>query len=144
MKLKKYEAYIDRLSFYACALNIDITYSDSIEHDGFYNDATKRITLCEGLDDSSEVATLIHELGHAVDDTFRPSPRSLDRAYQKDFTNTPLTRRQKAMILACERSAWRSGRVIAKRLKIPLGKWFDDEEAESMRIYRRAKVSRKR
>jgi hypothetical protein len=134
--LPKHDEYMQKLEIFAEASRIEVVWEK--EPDGGAWIPTRRmIRIDPHLSDAVEVATFLHELGHSEDDSFLCAKawRRLDRAYRalKHEREKP---RHARIILECEERAWRLGRAIAKRLKIPLGKWFDEEEQSSLAMYR--------
>jgi len=134
--LKNYDIYIDKLKLYAEACEIEIVYRD-VPGDGIYMPSKRRISIDKDLPESTEIATLTHELGHAMDDTLydKRSMKILDKAFPAYYNGTA-TESQKQAVIECERRAWVFARGIAKKLRIPLGKWFTSEEQEALADYK--------
>lgn len=128
--LKNFDDYRDVLKRYAKAAGILVRYRKT-GPEAVYQPAERIVTLSPNLPESTEIAVFLHELGHAMDEM--PDAETWN-AYQALYgrTASPSHRR---IVLKYERRAWKFGRVLAKRLKIPLGKWFDEEEQESLASY---------
>jgi uncharacterized protein with von Willebrand factor type A (vWA) domain len=88
------------------------------------------------LDDSTEIATLLHELGHQFDDALKdPKKRKkYDKAYPA-FYKGQASEKQKKLVLECEKRAWEYGKAIAKKLRIKLGKWYEHEKEQALKEY---------
>lgn len=134
--LKNHDLYMQRLEAYAAASHVELVWEEEPDG-GAWVPARRLIRIDPHLTDSDEVATLCHELGHSEDDSFQRKRvwKKLDRAYSA-FQRGRQTPEQYQAVIECEERAWRFGRAIAKRLKIPLGKWFDDEERSALAAYR--------
>lgn len=134
--LKNYDIYIEKIQAYTEACEITIEYKD-VPGDGAYMPSRRVISVDKDLPESTEIATLLHEMGHSMDDTLydKRSMKILDKAFPA-FYNGTATEAQKAAVIECERRAWVFARGIAKKLRIPLGKWFDKEENEALSDYR--------
>lgn len=134
--LKNHGVYLQKLKLYAKACEVKIVYREDPELGG-YCPTRRMVFLDPDLDESTEVAILLHELGHQLDDALHlpGQVHATSRAYLASYRSKP-TRKQKALVLACERRAWRNGRAIAKRLRIPLGKWFESERERALSGYR--------
>lgn len=135
-KLKHFEKYLDKLNNYADALGIKIKYTDT-EDEGSFSSHRKCVKVDGGLSHSGEIATILHELGHASDPNIvgPDNNKSLDDAYAVVYVKKP-TNRQLNLVVEAEEKAWLYGRTIAKMLRIPLGKWYDQEEKESLDTYK--------
>lgn len=135
-KLKHFDRYLQKLNNYADALGIKIKYTD-IDDEGSYSPHMKRINVDPNLTQSMELSVLIHELGHASDETIvGPNyDESLDDAYRVVY-HYKHSKKQLNIVIEAEKRAWLYGRTIAKMLKIPLGKWYDDVEQECIDNYK--------
>lgn len=134
--LKNFEDYMDKLRRYAKGCGIKIVYTDC-PGDGQYNPQLRQVKLDKDLPESTEVATLLHELGHSLDESLS-NKRIIgfyDKAYLA-FYSSKGTKKQKLAVLACERRAWVFARAIARNLQIRLGKWFELEQREALRGYK--------
>jgi hypothetical protein len=138
--LKNYEQYRDKLLGYAQACEINVEYKPE-DGDGAWISTRRKIRIDPDLAPSTEIATLLHELGHVLDDTRSKGgmDQRIEKAYHAVYHKKP-TRKQHEMVLKRERAAWEHGRGIAKKLRIRLGKWFEDEMAEALREYRAQEV----
>lgn len=135
-RLKNHDLYMQKLEIYAAASGIAVEWAEE-EHEGAWVPTRRLIRIDPHLIESTEVATFLHELGHSEDDSFANLKRwkRLDRAYSA-FSRQTHSEAQYRAVMGCETRAWTIGRAIAKRLKIPLGRWFDAEEAASLADYR--------
>lgn len=133
--LKRYDDYLDKLKLYAEACEITIEYK-SVDGDGVYVPSRRKIVLDPDLPESTEIATLLHEIGHSMDDTLinKRTEKVMDRAY-KAFYDQSASKKQVEKVVECEKRAWIYGRSIAKKLRIPLGKWYDYEEKSALEGY---------
>jgi hypothetical protein len=131
-----HDAYLQSLELYAEASGI-IVERKREDDDGAWVPSRRAIRIDPELADSTEIATFLHELGHSEDDSFFDTRewKKIDRSYSA-FQKRRYTYDQWQLVIRCEERAWRFGRAIAKRLRIPLGKWFDEEEADALRAYR--------
>ncbi len=138
MNLRNYDRYFLILENYARANGVTIEYRDE-PGSGAWVPSRRKIVLDPGLSQSFEIAVLLHELGHLLDDTLFDKKREakLDKAYGADHGGSA-TASQRALILLCEERAWNFGRGVAKKLRIRLGKWYDKAVAESLQSYRNA------
>ncbi len=135
INLKHYEIYMQILENYAKGLRIKITYSPRNDL-GVYSSTTRRIGLDSELSQSWEVATLLHELGHCIDDASQPEdalPNVWD-AYRAVYSGD-FKAKHKKLVVECEKRAWQCGRGLAKKLGIKLGKWYTDVEQECLQDY---------
>lgn len=137
--LKRYDEYRDKIMAYmeACAINFEFAPEPD---EGAYLASRRLIRIDPDLDESTEIATMLHELGHLTDDTLLTGPKfkRISLAY-KAFNEKYHSPSQMRLILQCEQRAWMYGRGIAKKLQITLGKWYDDEEKEALAEYAAAK-----
>lgn len=135
--LKNHDVYLQKLEVYAKACEIKILYKEDRDLGG-YSPTKRAVYLSPDMPESTEIAILLHELGHQLDDHLHAPTHNnaLSMAYYASYERKP-TRRQKARVLSCERRAWRCARAIAKRLRIPLGKWFEKERDEALAGYRK-------
>jgi hypothetical protein len=124
-RLPKYSEYLDSLKLYAKALKIKVEYKHGDFEGGEYHHHVRVLRLEPDLSESQEIACFLHELGHAFDESACDYNyvKNLSKAYLAFYEDraTPL---QVAGVLKCEREAWRYAEIIAKLLKIKLGKWF--------------------
>lgn len=134
-RLTKHAEYIQRLERFAKVLGIKVEYAPE-DGEGSYSPAHKKIKIDPDLSPSEEVATFLHELGHAVDDMLIDDKvyALIDEAYTLVYKDK-VTPKQQALVMNCERRAWQYGRSIAKQLKIRLGKWYTSVERDCLRRY---------
>lgn len=136
--LPNYDKYMQRLETFAKILGIKIEYGQE-DGEGSFSPSHRKIKLDTDLQPSEEVATLLHELGHAIDDMLvdKTIERSINAAYSIIY-DTKGTVKQRDIVMNCEKRAWHYGRKIAKQLKIKLGKWYRNQELDCLRRYRDA------
>ena len=134
--LPNHDIYMEKLSLYAEACEITIEYRD-IDGDAAYIPSRRVIKLDKDMPESTEVAALAHELGHCNDDALQDDVlwKKIDKAYQV-FYKGSANKKQKILVLECEQRAWDHAKGICKKLRIPLGKWFTEEEKDSLDSYK--------
>jgi len=135
--LKHYERYISSITNFASALDIEIIYKP-YDESAAWLPSTNKIIMDDNVSQTEEVASLLHELGHAVSDLFDTPDadiKAIEKAYGVIYTNSPVSAKNLSVVLATEQRAWNTGREIAKRLKIRLGKWYTNVELECMEAY---------
>src|SRR5271165_6485353 len=100
--LKNFDLYMDKLRVYAEACELTLEYRD-VDGDGIYLPSRRVIKLDKDLPESTEVACLLHELAHTMDDALHDpiSEKKLDKAY-KAFYKDKATKKQKEAVIACE------------------------------------------
>lgn len=130
--IKNYDIYYNKLIDYANLCNVRVYFADlkgtEDELDmGEYLWLSRQINLNNKLTQKETLAVLLHELGHFMDHKLNPRSKSTEQAYNKLAEDKLLTRRQKELIVKCEKTAWEMGRGLASKLGIPLGDWFDLE-----------------
>lgn len=136
--LKNYKQYIERLILFAQATGITVIFRENDDSDGLWVPYSRKIIIHDQLSQSSEIACLLHELGHSMDDLLSLPPavdNNLHKAYIALYSDKH-TKAQRKAVVDCEKRAWSNARDIAKRLKIPLGKWFDAAERYCLKAYR--------
>lgn len=136
MKLKNYKKYFIRLYNYSLANGIDLV-RDEEPDGGSYSPARSKITVSDELTNSTEIAIILHELGHAIDQLVLKEKDMvrLDNAYRTYYsTNNSYRRANK--VLQSEMRAWRYGEAIAKRLKIHTGSWFKKAKKDCLSVYK--------
>lgn len=135
-KLKRYDEYLQKLELYAEASGIKIEYAVN-DSDGVYLPIKRIVRVDPDLPESVELAVILHELGHSLDDSLtsinQHRYRMISRAYVA-FYNEKATHHQKNLVMGCEERAWANGRAIAKQVRIPLGKWFDEMAKSYLRL----------
>lgn len=132
-KLKNYGQYLQKIKNYAKALNIKVEWREE-EENGAYIPTRRAIVLDPDMTDSETIAVFLHELGHATE--FAAYTPKIDKFTDKAYSAKRPTRRQQRRIMDCERTAWNYGRVIAKKLRIRLGKWYDEHERDALNSYK--------
>lgn len=136
MDLKHYERYRTLLQVFAKACRLRIRYSHTRE-DSFVP-TRNRVNIEKGQEESEEIAVILHELGHFLDYTTAPEKwtTELDKAYRMAYADKRMSPRNRRMVLACERRAWKYGRRLARQLKISLGRWYDEHEDACLKSYK--------
>lgn len=134
--LKYYSEYIDRIIAYIEAHNMKLEYKVH-DNEGTYIPAKRLIRIDPDMSDSQEIATLLHELGHTLDDSIVQGKMEsrICLAYNAFYKNKA-SRSQKDLVIETETRAWRYGKVVAKNLRIRLGKWYDKEAEDALATYR--------
>lgn len=135
-KLKKYDEYFDSLETYLMASGMELVFSEEVTGLGEFVPSLRRIVIDENLEDSTEIAVLLHELGHQFDDALKDPKqmKKLDKAFPA-FYKGKANKKQKKLVIECETRAWEYGKGIAKKLRIPLGKWYEQEKVEALKEY---------
>jgi len=138
-KLKNYDRYLQSLEMYIKASGLTIKYATQ-PGDGSYSLKFRRITVDPDLTETEELAVILHELGHSLDDLMvnKSTERALTAAYTASELNSA-TKEQRRRVLRCEKRAWKYARATAKKLNIPLGVWFDNIQAACLKDYKDAK-----
>lgn len=134
--LKHYHKYIKRLNIFAKSIGLKIHYRDNLVSEGVYVPLTFRVYIENDLSESSEIAILLHELGHSLDLGLIDIEQNkvIENAYAA-YEKPRCSVKNKRIVMKCERTAWKNARVIAHRLKIKLGIWFNDCESLCLKTY---------
>jgi len=135
--LKHYKVYVNRLELFSRAIGVKIVIKPYAD-EGIWLPWTRVVKVDSELDEAEQVATILHELGHALDDILTPSGRYSDRIY-KAYRATYRNKQSKAqlkLVIDAQKIAWKYGRDIAQRLRIRLGKWYDEAEKVSIKSYK--------
>lgn len=134
--LKYYHEYLRRIEAYAEATGVNIKYGPE-DGEGSFSPRLRRVKIDPDLSESREIAVLLHELGHSLDETLldNKTENKLDKAYSAIYDHRHNKKQLKA-VLECEKRAWTYARSIAKRLKIRLGAWFDRVEKDCIDAYK--------
>lgn len=136
--LKHYDKYLDILQIYAKVIGIKIQFTN-YEQDGCWIPSARKVKIDPNMSQMDEISTILHELGHAIDDAFEMSGGQgpLDEAYIAMYAEKA-TKPQKKLVIKAERKAWENGRVIAKLLGIRLGKWYTDIAKQAIDDYKKS------
>jgi hypothetical protein len=136
-KLPAFLRYKKSIINFAKVFRIRILIKENVEGEGEYLEGVNWINVDDDLTDQETIATMLHELGHAMDFLFNPSMTGSqsEKAYEKFYTEKH-SKSQRQLVLGAENRAWDNGKVIAQRLKIPLGTWYLREKQISMKNYR--------
>ncbi len=137
MDLKHYGRYIRYIKAYCSAIHLSLEFSNK-DDEGAYIPSLRKIRVDPDLPESSQLAVLLHELGHVLDDTLlaKKKFRQMERAYMKVYSHK-CSKKQKRVVYRAELRAWEYGRVIAKILDIRLGKWYDKYRSKCLQGYRK-------
>lgn len=134
--LKNYKIYREKILAYAKVVNITVEFKEE-NSDGVYIPSKSKVRIDDALEEAEEISTLLHELGHALDDKLDSTnfSKSIERAYYQVYKGKP-SKIQLDKVIECEKKAWDLGRVIAKKLRINLGKWYNYQESQALKDYR--------
>lgn len=137
--LKHYKKHLRKLVKFANALGIKVEFKHEVS-DGVFIPWKRKIRIDDSMTETETVATLLHEIGHMLDDLtdLYSSPSKIAASYHAVYYSKP-TRVQKAAVLACETRAWNIGRLVAKQLKIRLGAWYLHYANLSLQTYQETK-----
>ena len=136
-QLKHYDDYKARLINFALAHEIEVRFVPGGED--AWLPAKRIIRIDEEQSDVDKIASLLHELGHAIDELTNINEKKiaeLEDAYKVVYTAKRISSKRKRTVLSHERKAWKIGRAIAKVLKIRLGKWYTDIEHRCLEAYK--------
>jgi hypothetical protein len=127
--------YIEKLEYYAKAHNITVRYVAKIQggSEGLWYPSKRIIKIDKTQDEFDMVATFLHELGHFFDDSFRDTASS--KIVEKAYGIVRPNKKHSDIVFEVETEAWNKAEVIAKYLKIRLGKWFYECKKESLSSY---------
>lgn len=145
--MKNFNLYFNKLLEFSKVCNVSVFLENGVslkETDssielGEFDPRRRTISLNSGISERAQIATFLHELGHFYDHIKDPkfsNSKKLIRAYSCYISEIPVSAEDKRRIIECERRAWNYGRVIAKILKIPTGRWYEKERKEGMSFYR--------
>lgn len=135
-KLKNYDEYLQKVKMFAKVIDVKIRRKH-IASDGEYVPSLRSINIDKELTNSNEIAALLHELGHSQDDTLlnKTYYAKLNKAYIAVYKRKE-TPAQLDLVIECEERAWLYARSVAKQLRIPLGKWFDNYKKLCIKNYK--------
>lgn len=137
-KLKNKALYISKLKHAAKSLRVKVQFRDYPEHLGRWNPNKRCITVHYAQSDSALISTVLHELGHAIDDMFVEHTRrehdAINTAY-KMLNNNRASSKHKRLIVACETRAWKIAASLAKALGIKIGPWFYKDAKQALKTY---------
>lgn len=136
IKLKYYKQYMKRLERYIQANGLKLVYSQEEESDAIiFSKNTIRIAWKQS--EAEEVASILHELGHFLDFLVMTAEqiRKVDKSYAIHHKAKKSTYHRN-IVCQYEKRAWDNGRAIAGILKIRLGRWYDEVEAECLKSYK--------
>lgn len=143
MHLPNYNKYIKKLKNFAKLCSIHLVFEEE-EFMGEYAPTRRRIKISPDMNKTETLATVLHEFGHFMDDSKNPARWTKNHHYHGYSKIQQETREmsihQKEHVWEAELEAWKNARALAAMLKIPLGKWFYDEEIKSLNSYRGIKI----
>lgn len=116
--IKNHDKYLKKLKMYAKSRNIKIQHKNNFEYEGCFYPNWRLIVLDADLEDDEEIAILLHELGHTLDDLIQT------KEVQHQYDLAKVSKKADKAIMDAEKRAWNFAKLIAKDLRIPLGKWF--------------------
>lgn len=133
-EFKSHKAAWAKLTVFATSLGIEIVSEDE-PGEAAWVPSRNVIKIDPDLEGAEALAALLHELGHALDQIVNGFPsEAIERAYANTrISQTSIEDRE--LMLKHETDAWRIGRALAKRLKIRLGRWFDDYAHNCIKLY---------
>lgn len=144
MKLKNHSTYFNKILDYAKSVGIDIIFYTKLNN-AYYQPYGKKIYIDPEIKGSDQIAILLHELGHFEDEVFT-SDKKVELLYQraayKCDEDIPLSKREFNCLIGCELNAWNHGAIIAKKLKIPTGKWYKKIQDKSIATYFETKTKK--
>ena len=125
MKLRNYNIYYNKILDYCKVIDVTVYFKKELNNAMFITKGRK-IYIDPNFNESEIIACLLHELGHFIDDTLnnKQFDKLYEKAYKKMDKDRALTKKEFNCILMCEANAWTHGEVIAKKLKIPVGRWY--------------------
>lgn len=141
MKMKNTNTYFNKLIDYCKAVGIDV-YTKKDLNNAFYV-SVRRIYLDESFKDSLLIAVLLHEIGHFEDELLTSNKKLEElyaRAAEKCDKDISMNKKEFDCLIGCETRAWQMAEVLARKLKIPLGKWFYKHRDSALLTYFSAKT----
>lgn len=134
-QLKHYEKYVKTIRSYARGMQIKVILEEG--DNGASSPTRKYIKVGVDQSETGVIATLLHELGHMHDFTLvrRRSVNALMK-YHDLLDKGKIRQVQLRRIVKGEERAWAYGKIIAKMLGIPIGKWYDEHARDAIRTYR--------
>lgn len=140
MRLRNYKIYLKKIKAQCRLMGLKIKWVKDMSCYGEYNPNKRTITIARNQSESEKISTLLHEMGHFIDDTRNPNRFAMKYHFhgygklEKEYA--VLTVNQKDAVMRAEMSAWKNARALARQLKIPLGKWFYTDETRCLNTYR--------
>jgi hypothetical protein len=133
--LRNFDTYYDKIVVYGKAIGIAIEVKPE-DCEGMYLPSRRVIRIDDELSETATIAILLHEFGHHYDGAGLDANThmELNDAYEA-IAKDKATTRHKAIHIAHERKAWDCGRIIARNLKIPLGKWYEDVRLDCLKSH---------
>lgn len=147
MNLKNYNIYMRKIRRFASMCNVDIEFKSNVDGFGEYSPHQRKVVVDRSLSRCERITTILHELGHFMDDSKNPDRWNNNHHYygydKIENSIKEMSMNQKVVVWECELEAWRNARSLAKMIQIPLGKWFDRDEISSLNSYRGIKIKTK-
>lgn len=144
MKLKNHLTYYNKILDYAKSIGVEVFFYHKLNN-AYYQSYGKKIYIDPDFKEADQIAILLHELGHFEDEIFT-SDKKVEKLYEraaiKCDEDIPLSKREFNCLINCELNAWIHGAIIAKKLKIPLGKWYKKIQDKSMVSYFNCKTKK--
>lgn len=141
MRLKNHDSYFNKILDYANSIGVTIYFYKDLDS-AHYESHGKKVYIDPKYKNSDLIAYLLHEIGHFEDDLYTSS-KTVEKLYvladKKSDKGIPLSDKEYNCIIQCEKNAWYHGAIIARKLKIPLGKWYKKIEKESLLTYQKIK-----
>jgi hypothetical protein len=144
MKLRSYKTYLKKLKQYCKVSNVKIVWKSNYEGCGDYDPNNRTITIDRKLSQSEIISTMLHELGHYLDDSRNPTKYGNNHHYygrtRLERELSELTTNQKAIVWDTELEAWKNAEALAYQLRIPLSKWYWKDKESSLNTYRSIRI----
>lgn len=142
-RLPAFDKYKKKCVEFAKALRYKVVYKANVEGEAEFSGPRRQITVDEDMTEPEIIASILHELGHAIDAIFTQNwTTEQNKAYDVFYDNL-FTQRQKNLVVAAEIRAWDFAEELAVELGIPLGKWFFHERKVCLKGYKEAKSEKK-
>ncbi len=135
--MTKYEDYLFKIKILAKALQVNVEWRTN-PSDGSWLPSRRAIVIDPDLSETETLSTLLHELGHVIDDSVMREKnaavvaKSYAVVYTKHYSTNDVS-----VVVAAEIRAWNYGAAIAKNLGIRTGKWYDKFAREELSYYKK-------
>lgn len=132
-----YDEYVNKIEVLAKALRIKIEWTP-YPSDGAWLATRRMIKIDPDLSHVDTLATLLHELGHAVDDSvvLKKDMAIVGAAYGTIYTEF-YSSKDVTLVVLSEIRAWNYGAALAKILGINVGKWYTKIRVKAIRDYKK-------
>lgn len=131
--LPNYTEYLHKIKLYLRICGIKLVRRE-VATEAAWIPSRREISVDWDLDESTEIACILHEIGHSLDDALRRQEKLHDKAYTAFYAGKA-TRRGRLVVKACEIRAWNNAEAIARTLQIPCGRWFKHERRRLLKTY---------